>query len=234
MELFGSQLIKKLFPDFRNPRDFDYVSNDIHDFAGHSNKVERYYIPCTPDREMTANEIYTVKVSHAIYSINWQKHMPDIRFLQLKGCQVIPIFLAELREFWKSVHTDKKYSRFDFSAKEDIFDDNLGRKEPHDNLHLLFTDELDFPKFSDGAIPNEDKWNKLSDEMKNKICMEEAYVIALERFYGKFPMRKAYCKAQELLITRLHPLFIADWAIQNWKEIYTPRKDYYAIYERTH
>lgn len=237
MYLFGSQLIKKLFPDFREPRDLDFVTGGSKDTElpielAHGTPCERYYIPCSPDREMTANEIYTVKVSHAIYSINWQKHMADIRFLQLKGCVICPDLLLNLRYFWNKVHTDQKYSRFDFSAKEDIFDDKLGRKEPHDNLHLLFSAELNFPKFSDGAIPNQEKWNNLPPELKNTICIEEAYVIALERFYRKLPPKLAYHKAQQLLITQLHPIFIADWTIQNWKDIYTPERDYYGIYER--
>ncbi|HNC56667.1 MAG TPA: hypothetical protein PLP33_14550 [Leptospiraceae bacterium] len=239
MQLFGSRLIKNIFPDFRNPKDLDFFSvgrmdNDFPSQFNNIKECEVYTIPLLPCRELTANEIYTVKVSHAIYNIHWPKHMSDIRFLQLKGCSVDEPLLHDLRRFWKTVHTDDKYKRFDFSNKENIFDDKLSRKEPHDRLHLLFSTELNFPKFSDGAIPNEQKWNLLSPEMKHIICVEEAYVVALERFYGSLPPKMAYHKAQQLLITKLHPVFIADWAIQNWKTIYTPERDYYDIYERVY
>lgn len=95
MFLYGSQLTKKLFPDFRNPKDIDYVTNDLVEYNYQISKIskgtELHYIPCTPNREMTADELYTLKVSHAIYDIHWQKTMSDIRFLQIRGCKLIPI-----------------------------------------------------------------------------------------------------------------------------------------------
>ena len=97
MYLFGSTLIKKIFPDFREPNDLDWVTNDKSKLKTSSRKEEYHYIPNTPDREMTADEIYTIKVSHAIYDIHWQKTMADIRFLQTKGCKLLPDFLIELR-----------------------------------------------------------------------------------------------------------------------------------------
>lgn len=240
MYLFGSTLIKKLFPHFRKPRDYDHVTNDprvsctsIEDKDRNISSVETYYIPCTPNREMTADEIYTVKVSHAIYDIAWSKHMSDIRFLQLNGCKVDYVLLSELREFWKTIHTSSKHNRFDFSGKEDIFDDNLNRKQDHDSLHLIFNDELLFTKFCDGYIPNKYKWDALNAKLKKTVCLEEAYVIALERFFGKLPQQNfAYHKAQRLLTTKLHPLFIADFVIENWCELYRPEINFYDLYKR--
>lgn len=233
---FGSTLIKTIFPDFRNPRDRDYVTNNPY-FAtvnSQENKptVETYYIPFSPDREMTADEIYTVKVSHAIYDISWQKHMSDIRFLQIKGCKVDKALLSELRDFWRTVHTNGKHSRFDFSAKDDIFNDEVDRKIDHDKLHLLFNPELMYKKFCNGYIPDEEKWNSLDAETKDIICFEEAYVISLERFYTQLPKNAAYNKGQNLLVTKLHPLFIADYVIENWSKLYIPERDYYEIYKR--
>lgn len=238
MYLFGSQLIKKHFPDFRDPKDLDLVSNDTDEFIFYkfSEGIRRevYCIPCSPNREMTPDEIYTVKVSHAIYDIHWPKTMSDIRFLQLKGCKVDQKFLIDLREFWKTIHTGDKYKRFDFTAKENLFDDHVNRYEDHDQLHLLFSDEVLFKRFSDGFIPVKEKFETLDKELKNRICTDEAYVIALERFYGKVSMYQAYQNAQRLLITQLHPLFIADHAILNWNSIYKPKDDYYGVYERRH
>ena len=126
MYLFGSKLIKKIYPDFREPNDSDWVTNDLSEYkstkllsAKRGNREnEIYYIPSTPDREMTADEIYTLKVSHAIYDIHWEKTMSDIRFLQLKGCKVIPELLKEFRDWWSVKHADK---RCDFSVDEDSF-----------------------------------------------------------------------------------------------------------------
>ena len=240
MYLFGSQLLKKYFPDFREPQDFDYVinlpSSTYHtevDYDCNGQRSEFYSIPCTPNREMTPDELYTLKVSHAIYDIHWSKTMSDIRFLQLKDCQIDSNFLSQLREYWKTIHTGDKYKRFDFSAKENIFNDYVDREIDHDQLHLLFNSEVMFRKFSDDNIPNQEKFEALPDEIKNKICTEEAYVIAIERFYDKFPMYKAYNNAQRLLITQLHPVFIADHAILNWHAIYKPKENFYDVYKRT-
>ena len=101
MYIFGSNLIKKYFSDFREPNDKDWVTNDIAEFNAVTSTRENevYYIPCTPSREMSPDEIYTLKVSHAIYDIHWEKTMSDIRFLQLKGCNIIPEFFKELSVF---------------------------------------------------------------------------------------------------------------------------------------
>jgi hypothetical protein len=100
MFLIGSKLVKKLFPDFREPRDIDWVVNDITKLKPHKNGEEFYYVKPTPDREMTADEIYTYKISHMNYSFGWDKVYEDVLFLRSKGCKVIPEYLKELRDFW--------------------------------------------------------------------------------------------------------------------------------------
>jgi hypothetical protein len=107
MYLFGSALIKKYFPDFREPNDLDYLSNKSVPVSS-TRHVEYYSIPFAPDRELTPNEIYTLKVSHVIYDIYWRKHMSDIRFLQLKGCRIDKVFLADLRAFWLTPNSQKR------------------------------------------------------------------------------------------------------------------------------
>lgn len=97
----GSQLVKKLFNDFREPRDIDWVTNDITKLRPHTGKGEEfYYVRPTPDREMTADEIYTYKISHMVYRYGWSKVYDDVMFLRSKGCKVIPGYLKELRDFW--------------------------------------------------------------------------------------------------------------------------------------
>ena len=137
MYLFGSRLIKKYFNDFREPNDIDWVTNDRKKIKKSIiGKEEYYYIPDAPDREMTPDEIYTVKVSHAIYDIHWRKTMSDIRFLQIKGCKIIPEFLESLRKHWDIVHGVQ--IRTDFEVKPGkFFDDKVRRKLNHDELHKM-------------------------------------------------------------------------------------------------
>ncbi len=240
MFIYGSQLVKKIFPDFRNPKDTDFVTNDINEYQsrisklglnGFGEKSELHWIPCSPSREMTADELYTLKVSHAIYDIHWQKTMSDIRFFQMKGCQIIPEFLSELRKHWEVIHTNRK--RCDFDTEEEMFfKDAVKRKIPHDDLHKIINLNPSYQLIVDGVKPNRDKFHSLSVVDKNNICFEEAYVIAIERFYDKLPFRIAYNKSQQALVTRLHPIWLADWVILNWKDFFwTPKINYYEIYE---
>ena len=235
MHLYGSQLTKKIFPDFRTPKDTDFVTNDLNEYLSLKTSfkglgTEIHYIPNTPDREMTADELYTLKVSHAIYDIHWQKTMSDIRFFQIKGCQILPDFLSELRKHWEVVH-QKKRCNFDINADK-FFKDNVKRKIPHDDLHKIINPSPSYQLVVDGVKPNKEKFDRLSITDKNNICFEEAYVIALERYYTQLPFRTAYNRAQQSLVTRLHPVWIADWIILNWKDYFwTTNTDYYEIYE---
>ncbi len=197
MHLFGSHLIKKYFPEFRTPKDIDWVTNDITKLKTCNRQEEYYHIPCSPNREMTPNEIYTVKVSHAIYDIHWSKTMSDIRFLQINNCEIDKVFLNELREHWKILHKDKQRTNFNIEESE-FFKDNVKREIPHDDLHKLFNPIPSYLKIVDGIEPIEEKFNSLSDSDKDNVCLEEAYVLAIERYY-KSSFRQAYLYAQKTI-----------------------------------
>ena len=234
MYIFGSHLIKKIFPDFHTPNDTDWVTNDISELKESSRENEYYYIPCTPNREMTADEIYTIKVSHAIYDIKWSKTMSDIRFLQNRGCKVDMDFLKKLREHWLGVHLNKN-KRANFDILEDkFFSDNVKRKIPHDDLHKVFNPIPSYKLVVDGVKPNENKFINLNEKQKIDIAIEEACVIAIERYFPNMDYRMAYHTAQKDLVTRLHPIWLADYVILNWnKYFWTIKTNFYEIYERT-
>lgn len=221
MYLFGSQLIKKMFSDFREPKDIDWVTNDVTKLKKSIIGQEEYYfIPNTPDREMTADEIYTLKVSHAIYDINWKKTMSDIRFLQMKGCKLIPDFLTQLRAYWETVHGVQH--RTDFEVKPgQFFDDRVKRKLNHDDLHKMLNPVPTYLKMIVNDVnPSPEKFfNDLTDDERKEVLYEEAFVIAMERL-GHLPTRAAYNSAQQNLVTRLHPVWLADFIIEHWNDYY--------------
>ena len=219
MYLFGSKLIKKYFPDFREPNDTDWVTNDKSELKTSTKEEEYYYIPNSPDREMTPDEIYTLKVSHAIYDIHWKKTMSDIRFLQLKGCKIIPEMLKELREYWVEVHGEQH--RTDFEVKPGaFFEDRVKRKLNHDDLHKMLNPSPTYLKMIINDVnPDMDKFSRLSDDDKMELLFEEAFVIAIERFSNNLD-RLAYNKSQQSLVTRLHPVWLADFVIENWSKWY--------------
>lgn len=222
--LVGSTLLKKYFSDYRNPNDTDWVVFDKeHCKQSIVGKEEFHYLPVSPRREMTPNELYTLKVSHAIYDVHWEKTMSDIRFMQMKGLSLDKEFLKTLREFWANdVHKNKQ--RTNFKVK-DLFDDKVVRKIPHDDLHLMLNPPV--PTYlkmiigneEGGVEPNEEKFNQLSVEEKDNCLFEEAFVISLERFTQLLP-RIAYSTAQKALVTRLHPVWLADYVIENWNRTF--------------
>ena len=219
MYLFGSHLIKKYFNDFRVPNDIDWVTNDISELKKSTKDEEYYFIPFSPDREMTADEMYTVKVSHAIYDIHWKKTMSDIRFLQIKGCKVIPDLLNKLRDYWIGVHGEQK--RVDFEVLPGkFFEDRVRRKFDHDDLHKMLNPNPTYFKMIDGGVtPNPEKFGLLTQDEKKELMFEEAFVISIERFLNQ-PDKTAYNKAQQNLVTRLHPVWLADFVIENWSKWY--------------
>jgi hypothetical protein len=210
-----------MFSDFREPKDIDWVTNDVTKLKKSIIGQEEYYfIPNTPDREMTVDEIYTLKVSHAIYDINWKKTMSDIRFLQMKGCKLIPDFLTQLRTYWETVHGVQK--RTDFEVKPgQFFDDRVKRKLNHDDLHKMLNPVPTYLKMIVNDVnPSPERFfNDLTDDERKEVLYEEAFVIAMERL-GHLPTRAAYNSAQQNLVTRLHPIWLADFIIEHWNDYY--------------
>jgi len=224
MYLFGSSLIKKYFPDFRKINDIDWVTNDISKMKTSTKEVEYYYIPFIESREMTPDEIYTVKVSHAIYNIHWKKTMSDIRFLQIKGCKIIPEFLTKLRLHWISIHGKQIRTNFDILPDE-FFDDKVKRKFSHDELHTFINPSPTYLNMIvNGVTPVSELFFNMNEDQRKEVLFEESFVISLERFQNQLD-KLAYNNAQQILVTRLHPVWLADYIIENWSKWYwTPSK----------
>jgi hypothetical protein len=225
MILFGSHIIKKVYDDFRKPNDRDWYTTDPNVQLPTSNTNDEYYLmECMPDREPTMDEMLTLKVSHSIYDIKWQKTMSDIRFLQIKGHKTIPELLSELRILWENVHG--KQHRTDFEVEPGkFFDDRVKRKTNHDELHRLINPTPTYiGMIENGVTPNEDLFRNMPDIDRTEVLFEEAFVLAIERF-SHLPDMTAYNRAQNLLVTTLHPVWLADEVIKNWNRSYwTPTK----------
>ncbi len=220
MILFGSHIIKQEYDDFRSPNDRDWYTTDPAETLPKSTPQDEYYlIECMPNRTPTMSEMLTLKTSHAIYDIKWQKTMSDIRFLQIKGRVVIPELLAELRLFWERVHGKQHRTNFDVEAGK-FFQDRVKRKTDHDELHRLINPTPTYLKMiRDGVTPDEDLYRAMPYADQVEVLFEEAFVLAIERF-SHLPDMAAYNKAQNLLVTTLHPVWLADMVIGLWNSHY--------------
>ena len=225
--IYGSTAIKHWFPDYiKEPKDLDIISNeDITKSADIKTEVYwtsafEYLVNNTDANYVDPDLLYTIKVSHLAWDINWEKHVRDMHFLQLKGCKLNKEFYNLLVADWKIIHGKKQFS-FD-KKHEELFKDNVNRKYNHDDLHEIFKFN-DTPLYKtilvnpDKALCSEDKFNKLSDELKLQLMLEEIAVVAYERYVipRRIPVKHALNRALKDLITRMTKGWFNLHLIQN-------------------
>jgi hypothetical protein len=82
--------------------------------------------------------------------------------------------------------------------------------------------------------PSPEMFWSMTDLERREAIYEEAFVIAIER-HSHLPDKAAYSAAQRDLITRLHPVWLADFVIEGWsRDFWMPTKStYYEIYAKT-
>ena len=115
-------------------------------------------------------------------------------------------------------------------SKEDFFDDAVKKKYDHDLLHDLVSKSSfdDVPvythllKYEGMAYCCKDKWNALDHSMRIRAVLEEATVIAIERFMipnnWQFIEKKAMLKALQKICTTLCSGWFRDFSIDSYKE----------------
>jgi hypothetical protein len=238
--IIGSYAISHHFSDYnRTPSDIDYVvrgqqtifidelskRQEIH----HGNHFD-YLLDNNKDSFFADPDmVYTIKVSHLAWDINFDKHMKDVIFLKSKGCKLILEFYKTLYNHWQIVHGSKSYINLSRPVSK-FFHDTISRKYDHDSLHELvaFYDRPLHEKIRksvDNALPSQTKWNELSHEDKIKCSLEEIYVIFLER-YSNFPISHGIVKAMKQLITSMTKGYFNLFLIENFEELRT--------YDKTH
>lgn len=240
MLIFGSTAIKHWFPGWylKQPNDLDIISKDqtlkqkgtevywtdAFEFLLENNKDELYVDP---------DLIYTIKVSHAAWDINWTKHIKDIIFLKEMGCKINKDFYDLLFKDWEKLHGKKKYN---FNKPNDeLFKDSVTRKYSHDDLHniLKFNDQPMYQKIlkdKDKALCSQVLFEQLSERRKHELAVEEVAVVAYERYVltGKMPFKNAICKAYQDLVTHMTKGWFNLYLIEHAKDIiYLPK--YYRL-----
>lgn len=231
----GSQAIKDNYPDFpRQCHDIDYAVSRKSLTSKSKRGEEYFYIPFLDfgNDIINMDELYTLKISHGIRNINFGKHLHDIVFLKNKGHSIIPNLLDRLLIYWNVIHGIRRTPNFN-QLNSDFFKDSVDRKYNHDQLHGLvkFGNQPMFELIKldkTKAEPSEDLFNNLSIEQKYHVVLEEAYVIALERYVipKRYPYQIAFQNSMRDLITRLFPQWLAIWSLDHYLEIKDQLTDY--------
>lgn len=234
--LIGSQAMRHHISNFpREPQDIDYiyengvirVDNVDHECEGIKRIFELYNTDIAPP-----DLLYTLKVSHAFFSNIWfKKTMFDIRWYQQNGH--INTFGGLNEELFKLLYKDweKMYGskKANLNMKnEDFFTEHVNRIYEHDFIHdcVKFYDTPMYDKIKINkklAKVEKNLFDKLSFDDKIKTCLEETYVIALERFLipKQFGLhyKVAVHGALKLLITKMTKGWFPKFMVTNISEI---------------
>jgi hypothetical protein len=233
MILIGSSAIKHWFPDFhREPKDIDYISPTGERTHG----TEYLHNPILDSLEcdiLPPDLLYTLKMSHLCWNINWEKHMFDLQFLKKKGCKLNEDYFWKLYNYWPEIHGKNK--RSDLKMTKDEFFSNSVNYDTmeHDQVHLLLNPVPIYTKIlMDGKEVELDpiKWQNLSIEDKLDLVREEVMVMAHER-YKNMDYRRGYDLMLKKFIISHCPIFSLIFTIENYVELLKPKFNFYKIIE---
>lgn len=227
--LIGSKAIQYHIPDYRECNDIDIATLDVKktqiinkiiyefkpipalfNYINECVKVNHIYVP-------SLNVIYTLKCSHLSWDINWGKNAKDVMFLESYGCVIIPDLYDELYKYWQEIHKSKKHIKLNCS-NTDFFKNNVNYIQDHDGLHekyKFYHEPLykQCKKDLNKAILNKDIFDTWDLEKQLNLVIEEAFVIAEERF--KFDKNKSI----KYIITNLTRGWFNKFTIINLNKI---------------
>lgn len=212
--IYGSQAIQHWFSDFeRTPNGLDIIT-DRQDLTYSKGKTEYYYIPEFFDNFKNKNSdfldkdyLYTFKVSHLAWNINWEKHMKDAQFLKSHYCKLDMDLYNILYKKQEGIHGKKKVKMGVHNS--DFFKSNIYRKHNHEELHehfMFFKRPLNEKIRCDLDSPlcSEKLWDKLDHPTKLRCALEEIFVLAAERYIlveNPIPAKIARVKILKWMIT---------------------------------
>lgn len=228
--IIGSTAIKHYYPDFpREPKDIDIIVLEKQKRDGETEYLQNPIIlKYQKDGYLKPELMTSLKVSHLLWDINWEKHMFDLQFLLYKGHNWDLNIVRELREYWHEVLPKVRRSKLE-QSKEEFFTNNVNMDtNEHDYLHTLIAKIPAYTKILKDSCEvelDENKWNTLSFEEKCDVVQEEAYVMAYER-WKHLNYRIGYKRQLVQNIQKHYPEFIAFFAIQNYIKLEKPKFNY--------
>jgi len=236
MIIIGSTAIKYWFPDFpREPKDYDVIlslgenCSIITDkkIEVLQNPVLLKYCENYTHKYLKPNLLYTLKMPHLFWDINWEKHEWDATWLRDKGCKLDYELFHKLYEYWNTVHGENRRSDLKMTSSE-FFNNVVSCPYDHDWLHTLLKPNPTFNKvLKDGqeVEVDENKFNSLTKDEKESLVREEVEVMAFERM-SNLDYRFAYSKMLKKFIISHAPLWEAIWILENYRMLCKPKHDF--------
>lgn len=193
---------------------------------------EIYDLIYDPSGYVSPEVLLTLKMSHFAWDIKWDKTKRHIITLLNLGFIPIVDMYQQLKEYWETIHGDKKFLSLS-KTKDDFFDDHVVYKYDHDYLHSLVA----FPntpmytkclKDGEDVLISESKFGGLDHVDQIQMFREEIAVIAIERWLtndvnkGKYSWYESYSLSLKKTITNLTKNWATDFMIMNIREMSTP------------
>lgn len=239
--LVGSQATLYYFPDFRQPKDRDYLVDGAekskkgfeYKDANKGDGLKYLYNNsnfCFDDLHhcyiASPEFLYTLKLSHSFWNIHWEKTAFDILFFQKKGVQHDEHLFDLLYKDWEKIHGKKRaYLK---KSNDEFFKDNVEREYIHDDLHKAVA-YYDAPLYErckkdiNSALLDKALFNAMPEDDKIKLCREEIYVTALERWLiptgFRTDVKVAYRRAIKQLVTSMTKGFFPKYIMLNYSKI---------------
>lgn len=224
---------------YRKPKDHDVMSTEKIDLPGFDTIiVPQNIIDLIKHKNgyATVDSCYTIKKSHLMYDINWQKHKHD--YIEMKfwyHAEIIPELFEALMEYWKQQNGNKKFLSL-YKTKKDFFDDNVNYVYDHDELHkaVAFPDEPVYTlclKDGEEVAIDKSKFFNLSFDKQLRMFQEEISVIAAERWMipegRNYHWIKAYSLALHKTVTSLTKNWASLFIIDNLDWFVKPNKQFF-------
>jgi hypothetical protein len=239
--LIGSKAIEHWLPFYRATNDTDwltisdgYITSRTEEFhKATSRGLKALYDRNKKTGVVSLTDLYTLKLSHSFWDINWSKTMSDISFFQSEGVDYDPHLLELLYGDWLRIHGTKRVNLN--KGNDDFFNKHVKRRYVHDDVHraVSYHDEPLFTRIQirpDTAMVSKRLFEELSFDDKLNICREEAYVIALERYllpnHLRGSYKASYNKAMRVLVTQLSKGWFPEFIVTNWNQLNTTDINY--------
>ena len=180
---------------------------------------------------VSLHTLYELKKSHRFIRRNHDKTMNDFYFIE----NMIELDTYTESEFYIKrfeetlIRANKKASHIKLDQNKNGFFKTKGITYiyDHDSIHesIKFHKVPIYKKYlknGEGVLCDRNKWENLSEQEKKEGVLEEAYVIAIERFLSKSNRKtpkEAFDTAVEKICTTLCKGWFRQYAYENYKEI---------------
>lgn len=188
--------------------------------------------------DSSRNILFTLKASHLTYDPprTEPKTVYDLINMSKLGCKINNRLFIQLYYHWMK-QFGRKW-RADFTEEADSFFDNaINTDIDHDFLHETFK-KYDQPAFRYVQEPGQTtvwvdpfKFTKVGVEKRNAVIIEEAQVLAIERFHmqgSEVNQHIAFRKMIVALVKRLAPLWMVPYILNNFHYFMIYQEDYYS------